>query len=65
MEIIWYEFFFLLALFKKDLLIYLWLCWVFVAGAGFFSSCGEWGYSLVAVFGLFIVVAFLFVEYRL
>ena len=47
------------------LYIYLWLCWVFVAGAGFFSSCGEWGYSLVAVFGLFIVVAFLFVEYRL
>ena len=26
-------------------IIYLWLCWIFVAVCGLFSSCGEWGYS--------------------
>ena len=31
----------------------------------FFSSCGEWGCSLVAMCGLLIVVAFLVVEHRL
>ena len=55
MEIIWYEFFFLLALFKKDLLIYLWLCWVFVTARGPSFVAGR-GYSLVVVCGLLIAV---------
>ena len=40
--------------FSIILFIYLWLCWVFML-YGLFSSCGEWGYSLVAAFRLLIV----------
>ena len=27
--------------------LYLWLCWVFIAFVRAFSTCGEWGYSLL------------------
>ena len=37
------------------------LCWY----AGFFSSCDEWGYSVVAVYGLLSAVASLVAEHRL
>ena len=48
------------------LLIYFWLCWVFVAARGF-SVVGarEGGYSLVAVCGLCIAVASLVAGRRL
>ena len=48
----------------KNLFIYFWLCWVFVAAQSF-SSCGERGLLLLAVRGLLIVVASLVVEHRL
>ena len=44
---------------------YFWLCWVFVAARGLFSSCGEWGLLLVAVHGLLIAVASLVAEHGL
>ena len=50
---------------KINLFIYLWLCWVFVAAHGLFSSCGERGLLFVVVHGLLIVVASLVVEHRL
>ena len=34
-----------------------WLCWVFVAFAWAFSSCGQWRLLSVAVLGLLIAVA--------
>ena len=38
----------ILSTFKKNYLFaYLWLLWVFVAFARVFSSCGQWGYSLL------------------
>ena len=37
----------------KDLFIYFWLCWVFVA----FSGRSEWQLLFVAVHGLLIAVA--------
>ena len=46
------------------LLIYFWLCWVFVS-ARVFSSCGEQRLLLVAVHRLLIAVASLVVEYGL
>ena len=39
------------------LIIYLWLCWIFIAAGGLFSSCGEQGLLFVVVRGLLIVVA--------
>ena len=42
-----------------------WLCWVFVAVRGLFSSCGEWGLLFVAVCGLLTVVASLAAEHGL
>ena len=51
--------------FKKIyLFIYFWLCWVFIAARGLFSSCGERGLLFVAVHGLLIVVASLVAEHR-
>ena len=55
-----YLFFFNLFLF-----IYLWLCWVFVAACGLFSSCSERGLLFVAVCGRLIVVASLVAEHGL
>ena len=55
-------FFFFINLFI--LFIYFWLCWVFVAARGAFSSCSERG-LLFAVRGLLIVVASLVVEHGL
>ena len=46
------------------LFIYLWLCWVFVAVCGLFSSCGEWGLLFIAVHGLLIAVASLVAEHK-
>ena len=40
-----------------ELFIYLWLCWVFVAVRGLFSSCGERGLLFIVVCRLFIAVA--------
>ena len=45
--------------------IYFWLCWVFAAACGLFSSCGEWGPLFVAVCGLLIAVASLVAEHGL
>ena len=47
------------------LFIYFWLCWVFVAAHGLFSSCSEWGLLFLAVRGLLVVVASLVVEHGL
>ena len=44
--------------------IYLGLCWVLLLFR-LFSTCGWWGYSLVAVCGLFIVMVSLVAEWRL
>ena len=38
------------------LFIYFWLCWVFVAACGLFSSCNERGLLFLAVHGLLIAV---------
>ena len=48
-----------------NLVIYLWLCWVFVAARGLFSSCGERGLLFIAVRGLLIAVASPAVEHGL
>ena len=32
-------------------IFYFWLCWVFVAAHGLFSSCGEWDHSLLRCAG--------------
>ena len=45
--------------------IYFWLCWVFVAVHGLFSSCGERVLLFVVVHGLLIVVASLVAEHGL
>ena len=45
------------------ILMYFWLCWVFVVG--FSLVAVSRGYSLVGVHGLLIVVASLVVEHRL
>ena len=47
------------------LFIYFWLCWVFVAVRGLFSSCGEQGLLFVVVCGLFTAVASLVAEHGL
>ena len=47
------------------LFIYFWLCWVFVAARGLFSSCIEQGLLFVAVCGLPTAVASLVAEHRL
>ena len=47
------------------LFIYFWLCWVFVAARGLFSSCGERGLLFVVVRGLLIAVASLVAEHGL
>ena len=47
------------------LFIYFWLCWVFVAAPGLFSSCTERGPLFVAVRGLLIVVASFAAEHGL
>ena len=41
------------------------LCWVFVAASRLSLLATSGGYSLVAVYGLLIVVASLVVDYRL
>ena len=62
---------FLILLFPRAFLfvclffVYFWLCWVFIAARGLFSSCGERGLLFVEVRGLLIVVASLVVEHRL
>ena len=47
------------------LLIYFWLCWVFVAARGLFSSCGKRGLLFVEVRGILTAVASLVAELRL
>ena len=47
------------------LLIYFWLCWVFVAALRLFSSCGDWGLLCVVVQGLLIVAVSLVVDHGL
>ena len=47
------------------LFIYIWLCWVFIAVPGLFSSCSEWGLLFVVVRGLLIAVASLVAEHGL
>ena len=49
----------------KNLFIYFWLRWIFVAGHGLFSSWREQGLLFVAVLGLLIAVASLVVEHGL
>ena len=44
---------------------FFWLCWVFIAACGLFSSSGEQGLLFVAVHGLLIVVASLVAEHEL
>ena len=46
-------------------LIYFWLCWVFVAARGLFSSCREQGLLFVVVRRLLIAVASLVAEHGL
>ena len=46
-------------------IIYSWLCWVFIAVRGLFSSCGERGLLFIAVCGFLIAVASLVAEHRL
>ena len=48
-----------------NLFIYFWLCWVFIAVLGLFSSCGERGLLFVVVRGLLIAVASLVAEHGL
>ena len=45
------------------LIIYFWLCWVFVAACGASSSCSDRGLLFVAVCGLLIAVASLVAEH--
>ena len=49
----------------KITLINFWLCWVFVALLGLFSSCSEWGLLFVAVLEFLVAVVSLTVEHRL
>ena len=57
---------YVLFLFKKIIVfIYFWLCWVFVANAGFSLVEVSRGYSLTVVHRLLIVVASFVVEHRL
>ena len=42
--------------FKKKLFIYFWLCWVFTAAQVLSPVAESKGYSLVAVYGLLIMV---------
>ena len=51
------------SVFLRNVFIY-WLCWVSVAARAF-SSCGEWGYSLVAVHGLLTAAASLVAKHGL
>ena len=45
---------------------YFWLCWLFLAACGLFSSCRESGvYSLVMLFRLLIAVASLVADHGL
>ena len=48
--------------FKRYLLIYIWLCWIFVAAHGLSLVVGIRGYSLVVVCRLLTAMAFLAVE---
>ena len=50
---------------KCILLSYFWLCWFFVAGSRLFSSCSEWGSSLVVVCVLLMAVASLVAAHTL
>ena len=52
-------------LFFINLFFYFWLCWVFVAACGLFSSCGDRRLLFVVVRGLLIVVASLVAEHGL
>ena len=58
-----YFFYYFKKIFLK--LIYLWLCWVFVAAWGLFSSCNEQGLLFVTVHGLLTAVVSLVVEHVL
>ena len=51
--------------FNKVIYFYFWLCWVFVAACGLFSSCGEQGLLFTAVRGLHIAVVSLVAEHGL
>ena len=51
--------------FNLFLFIYCWLCWVFVAVRGLFSSCGDWGLLFVATCGLLLAVASFVLEHEL
>ena len=55
----------LVSLFFLIFKVYFWLCWVFIAACGLFSSCGERGLLFVAVRGLLIAVASLVAEHGL
>ena len=48
---------------KPYLFTYFWLQWVFVAARGLSLVAANWGYFLVAVCGLLIVVASLVAEH--
>ena len=40
-------FYFTFFFFNEGLInLFIWLCWVFVAARGLFSSCGNWGATL-------------------
>ena len=56
---------FIMYIFKKNLIMYFWLHWVFVAARGLFSSCGERGLFFAAVHELLITVASLVAEHGL
>ena len=54
-----------LSIFFKELFIYFWLHWVFIATRGLSLVAASGGYSLVVVCGLFVAVASLVSEHRL
>ena len=58
-------FLFVLAILIFFLLIYLWLCWVFVSVCGLSLVGGEWGPLFIAARGPLTVVASLVAEHRL
>ena len=58
-------YFWFFILFYFILFIYFWLCWVFVAVRGLFSSCSKRGLLFIAVHGLLIAVASLVAEHGL
>ena len=50
---------------RRGFIYFFWLCWVFIAACGLFSSCGKRGLLFVMVCGLLIAVASLVAEHGL